>query len=236
MEFSSSLIEGRLIKRYKRFLADVALPDGTVVCAHCPNSGTMKTCAPQDARVWISPSTNPKRKLKFTWELVEVEGRMVCVNTHLANSVVEEGIQKNKIRELQGHSNIRREVKYGENSRIDLLLEKDDEKTWVEVKSVTLDVGNHISAFPDAVTTRGTKHLRELMKMKEKGDRAVLLFCVNRSETKGVKAAEDIDPTYAKTLREAAGKGVEILAYGCEISNKGVWLEKSLPVYLEGPE
>lgn len=232
MEYAAPLLEGRLVSRYKRFFADVELPDGEVVVTHCPNPGSMRTCAPDRARVWISKSNNPKRKLAYTWELVEAFGGMVVVNTNLANRVVAEALDAGVIAELADYDEIKPEVRYGDSSRVDFLLTRGDERCWLEVKSVTLHAGGAVSAFPDSVTARGTRHLHELMNMVRTGDRAVMLFCVSRDPTEVVRPADDIDPVYGETLREAVAAGVELLAYRCDVSPTNVELLERIPVDL----
>jgi sugar fermentation stimulation protein A len=232
VRFDSQLTEGRLVRRYKRFLADIELADGEVVVSHCPNPGSMKTCAPDRARVWISKSDNPKRKLAYTWELVESAGAMVCVNTARANDIVAEAIDAGAISELTGYDTLRREVKYGENSRVDIVLERESERCFVEVKSVTLSFGDRVSAFPDSVTKRGTKHLEELIRVVEAGDRAVMLFCCNRDDTSVVRPADEIDPVYGDTLRKAKAAGVELIAYRCDVSPTGIEVRERVPIEL----
>ncbi len=234
MQFDTQLLEGRLVDRYKRFFADVKLPDGEVVVTHCANPGSMANCRPDNARVWISVSDNPKRKLRYTWELVEVDDTLVVVNTGRPNRVVEEALRAGRVAELAGYDEVRPEVKYGDGSRVDFLLTRDDgaERCWVEVKSVTLGLGDGLSAFPDSVSARGTRHLRELMSMVEQGDRAVMLFACGRADTRRMTPADDIDPTYGQTLREAAAAGVELLAYSCEVSLDGIWLGERIPIQL----
>jgi sugar fermentation stimulation protein A len=232
MQFDRPLLEGQLARRYKRFFADVKLRNGQVVVSHCPNPGSMKNCRPDGARVWVSRNDDPRRKLRYTWELVEVERTLVCVNTARPNSVIAEALSAGRIPELAGYDSIRPEVAYGERSRVDFLLEAGDRRCWVEVKSVTLGLGRGISAFPDSVTARGTRHLRELMAVAAAGDRAVLLFCAGRADTRVVRPADDIDPLYGQTLRQAAAAGVEILAYRCDISPEGISLANRVPVDL----
>ncbi|MBJ6135899.1 DNA/RNA nuclease SfsA [Marinobacter litoralis] len=216
MKFSEPLIEGRLIRRYKRFLADVRLPNGEEVVAHCPNTGSMRNCQPENARVWLSESNNPKRKLRYTWELVEASpGAIACVNTARPNAQAKHAIEAGVISELRGYRQCRNEVRYGaEKSRIDLLLSGHDREpdAWVEVKNVTLAEGAQ-GYFPDAVTERGQKHLRELMAQVINGDRAVLLFVVNHTAIEEVQPADHIDPRYGQLLRQAVEAGVEVLAY-----------------------
>jgi len=236
MKFSSTLIEGRLIKRYKRFLADVRLPNGAQVVAHCPNTGSMKNCQPENARVWLSPSNNPKRKLAYTWELVEVmPDVLVGINTSLSNKLVREAIELGVVTELQGYPVIQSEVRYGdESSRIDFLLSGHHQLApcYVEVKNVTLWDFKGKGSFPDAVTIRGRKHLRELMLMVSQGHRAVLCFCVQHSGINSVSCADDIDPLYGKTLREAIAHGVEVIAYQATLSPQEIALKSALPVAL----
>ncbi|MBC3766010.1 DNA/RNA nuclease SfsA [Neptunicella marina] len=219
MKFVSPLIPGTLIKRYKRFFADVKLDTGDIVTAHCPNTGSMKSCAEPGWKAWLSKHNNPKRKLAYTWELVENHlGHLIGINTHNANKLVAEAIQQNRIPELTGYDKIKPEVKYGnENSRIDFLLTQSNQPDcYVEVKSVTL-LEQDWGCFPDAVTTRGQKHLRELAILAEKGQRAVLLFLVQHSGIHQMTVARHIDPAYAAELQNAIDAGVEILAYGCEL-------------------
>lgn len=226
---------GRLIKRYKRFLADIELDSGEQLTVHCPNTGSMKNCAEPGSRVWIQDSGNPKRKYPFGWELVQVEGRFwACINTVRANALIREAIEDGIISELQGYQQIRQEVTYGdENSRIDLLLEDPERPLcYVEIKNVTLLEDDGVGTFPDAVTTRGAKHLRELMLMVTQGHRAVLMFCVPHTGIKQVRPADHIDPEYGRLLREAAAAGVEVYAYGASITPQQVTMTHSLPVCL----
>lgn len=232
MKFPQSLIEGRLIKRYKRFLADVELPDG-MVTAHCPNTGSMLGCMEPGSRVWLSRAANENRKYPFTWEIVEVNGATpVGINTALSNRLVEEGIKTGVIGELAGYSAIRREVPYGEEgSRIDFLLEKRRGKDcYVEVKNVTAAVADGIALFPDAVSSRGAKHLREMMAMVQAGHRAVLVFCVQRSDVNEVRPADAIDSEYGGTLRLALSRDVEVIAYRAVVSPPEIVLHDRIPV------
>lgn len=226
---SPPLIEGRLIRRYKRFLADVELGDGSVVTAHCPNSGSMKGCAVPGSRVWLSTSDNAKRKLPHTWELVEVGGCMIGLNTGLPNRLVAEAIGNGTIAELQGYDAIRPEVPYGDHSRIDLLLESPGCRCYVEVKNVTL-VEDGRALFPDAVTTRGQKHLQELMRVVQEGGRGVIFFTVQRGDGCAVSPADAIDPEYGRLLRLAIQNGVEALAYRAEVTAGEIRLTERLPV------
>ena len=233
MRFQSPLIPATLIRRYKRFLADVRLVDGHEVTVHTANTGAMTGCAEPDSRIWLRDSQNPSRKYPLSWELsTSPEGTLIGINTHLANALVEEAIKNGVITELQGYTRIRREVKYGdENSRIDLLLEHDFRvPCYVEVKSVTLvrDAGR--AEFPDAVSARGCKHLRELIHVRQQGERAVLLFCIQRNDVSVMEAAADIDPLYAQTLQQAYAMGVELLAYRANVTTESITLEQNIPV------
>ncbi len=235
MRFTTPLEEGRLVRRYKRFLADVVTAEGEHLCIHCPNTGSMLNCMSEGGRVWFQRSSDPRRKLAATWELAETpQGRLACVNTARANPLVEEALHGGVIEELAGFTALRREVPYGtENSRVDFRLEFPDGPAYVEVKSVTLgfDEG-HVAAFPDAVTSRGARHLRELAALAREGVRAVLLYCVNLSGIEAVRPAAEIDPAYAAALADARAAGVEILAYGVTLSTEEIRLVRRLPVVL----
>lgn len=243
MKFETPLIKGTLVKRYKRFLADVTLDDGTLVTAHTANSGSMKGCCDPGFEVWLSPANNPDRKLKFTWELVRVaDGALVGINTSHPNQLAAEAAAAQQIPELASYSGAKREVKYGKNSRIDVLLTADDKPDcYVEVKNVTLfrpdpkdAAGRQVALFPDAVTARGTKHLAELTDMVAEGKRAVMLYIVQRTADglSRFSVAEDIDPTYAAALRDAMAAGVEAICYTCTVTPEGITLAAPLPVNL----
>ena len=235
MKFSSPLIPATLIRRYKRFLADVILETGQQVTVHTPNTGTMLGCAEPGSRVWLQDSGNPARKYPLGWELSTAQvGTLIGVNTHLANQLVQEGIETGTIVELQGYASLRREVRYGdEGSRIDLLLQHAARPAcYVEVKNVTLLRDAGVAAFPDAVSQRGSKHLRELTGLVRQGYRAVLLFCVQRADAEKVEPARDIDPVYADTLADAVDQGVEVLAYWADVSPTEVTLQTRLPFQL----
>lgn len=225
------LIAGTLVKRYKRFLADVLLEDGSEVTVHCPNSGSMKGCAVPGSRVFLSRSSNPKRKYPFGWELVESDGFWAGINTGLPNRLTHEAIEDGTVTELQGYTAIRPEVPYGEHSRIDLLLEGPAARCFVEVKNVTL-VENGRALFPDAVTTRGQKHLQELMRVVREGDRGVIFFTVQRGDGASVSPADLIDPEYGRLLRLAVESGVEALAYRAVVTPEEIRLSERLPVIL----
>ncbi|HCC60689.1 MAG TPA: DNA/RNA nuclease SfsA [Pseudomonas sp.] len=235
MQFSTPLERGRLIRRYKRFLADVVTDAGDELCIHCPNTGSMLNCMGEGARVWFQRNSDPKRKLPGTWELVETpQGRLACVNTARANRLVEEALLAGVIGELNGFTALKREVAYGlESSRVDFRLDYPTGPAFVEVKSVTLGFGDTaVAAFPDAVTTRGARHLRELAVLARQGLRAVQLYCVNLTGIEAVRPAGEIDPRYAAALRDAVEAGVEVLAYGVELSPEEIRLVRPLPVIL----
>ena len=247
MKFVEPLVQGTLIRRYKRFLLDVELDTGETITAHTSNTGSMLGCQDPGSRVWLSKSDNPKRKYQHSWEIVEVNtpaGTVpVGINTLLSNKLVYEAISTGLVEELQGYECIRTEVKYGnENSRIDLLLEPFKEKQcsellsrkpcYVEVKNVTL-VEDGVAYFPDAVSKRGAKHLRELIEVVRNGERGVIFFCVQRGDATQVKPADHIDPEYGQWLRRAVNEGVEALAYEANVTPQEISLLKSMPVSID---
>ena len=231
MQLPTTLFPGRLLKRYQRFLADVQLDSGEAVIAHCPNSGSMLGCKTLDSPVLLSCSDNPSRKLKYTWELVFVHGYWVGINTGLPNRLVREAIESGVVKELQGYTTIRPEAPYGKNSRIDLLLSGSSGCCYVEVKNVTLREGDK-ALFPDAVTTRGQKHLRELMEVVRNGSRGVIFFVVQRGDCQTVSPADAIDPEYGRLLRLAVKSGVEALAYQAFVSPEEIRLVRPLSILL----
>lgn len=237
MHFPEPLIPGRLLRRYKRFLADVVLDGGGEIVAHCANPGSMLGLAEPGSRVWLSPAGNPARKLRWSWELVEVQGGtggcLVGINTGRANALVGEALAAGRIAELAGYDGLRREVRYGANSRVDFLLERAGQPPcYLEVKSVTLTRGGGLAEFPDAVTARGSKHLAELAAVARRGGRAALLFLVQRADCARVAVAADIDPAYAAALGQAKADGVEILCYSCRLSPAAIALDARLPLAL----
>ncbi|MCW9046704.1 MAG: DNA/RNA nuclease SfsA [Gammaproteobacteria bacterium] len=234
MNFDSPLIKGKLIKRYKRFLADIVLDDGSEITAHCANTGAMTGCMPTGANVWLSVSDNPKRKYPHSWQLIELKTDvMACINTGLTNKLAKEALLQNQITELAGFDSCRSEVTYGdEGSRVDFLLSYAEQNVFVEVKHVTLSTELGVGQFPDAVTKRGQKHLRELIQQVKSGDRAVLLFIIMRTDVSLVKPADSIDAEYGRLLREAVKEGVEVLAYGAKIDAKGMSIDRSISVVL----
>ena len=232
MNFSAPLVHGTLIRRYKRFLADIRLDCGEEVTAHVANSGAMTGTSTPGMEVWLTPANTPGRKLFWNWEIVMVDGELVGVNTAHPNRIAAEAITAGAIPELAGYSSLRREVPYGRNSRIDLLLEAPDRPTcFVEVKNVHLRRGEW-AEFPDAVTVRGTKHLAELRDMVASGKRAVMLYLVQRGDCIGFRPAADIDPTYANALAEAMRDGVEAICYTCRLSLVDITIGTPLPLGL----
>ncbi|MEE8388509.1 MAG: DNA/RNA nuclease SfsA [Acidiferrobacterales bacterium] len=235
MKFEQPLLEARLIQRYKRFLADVELPNGSQLTAHTPNTGAMLGCAEPGSRVWLRDTANPKRKYIYSWELVEASsGALVGINTGLPPKLVQEAIADGRIAELQGYKILRREVRYGlENSRIDLLLQDGSAPDcYVEVKNVTAITQGGVAIFPDAVSARGSKHLRELMQMVKQGYRAVIFYCVQRQDAESLSPADVIDPEYGETLRRAMAAGVEAIAYRATVSPQEIRLADRLPVVI----
>ena len=231
MRFPDPLIRGRLLRRYKRFLSDIELDNGEIVVAHCANPGSMTGLKDTGAPVWLSPSRNPKRKLKYSWELIQVDGHMVGINTAWPNRIVEEAVAAQMVPELAGYPSLRREVPYGRNSRIDLLLEAADRPPcYLEVKNVHLRRTAGLAEFPDSVTKRGAKHLRELSEMADQGARAVMFFLVQRGDCTSFQVAADIDPDYDRALHAALDHGVEVLCYSCRVGEEAIELDRPQPV------
>ena len=223
------LIHGKLIKRYKRFLADIILDNNEEITAHVPNSGAMTSCIEENCDVWVSIHDDPKRKLKYTLELTKIENQLICTNTGVANKIAIEAIQNGTIKELQGYESLKAEQKYGnQNSRIDILLQNGDKKCFVEVKSVSLKLDNYL-AFPDAKTTRGQKHLEELRDMVSLGHRAVMLYVIQRTDKLPFKIANEIDKKYAEIFDEVSKKGVEILVYQSKINHEEIFIDNKIP-------
>ena len=230
MVLPQPLVAGRLVRRYKRFLADIELEDGSLVTAHTPNTGSMQQCAVPGQQVLLSKSDNPKRKLVWSWELVRVNEHWVDINTHRANRVVEEALRNNVLRCFQNYS-VRPEFPFAE-SRIDFMLEGGNEKVLLEVKNVTLCCQPGVACFPDAVTRRGQKHLRDLMLAKEQGWRAVIFFLVQRGDAQTFSPADEIDAEYGRLLREAVSCGVEALAYRTRVSPESSKVDQQIPIRL----
>ena len=222
------LVPGTLLKRYKRFLADVKLDTGEIVTAHCPNTGSMKGCSEPGRTVYLSSHDNPKRKYKYTWELIIMSTSMVGVNTLVPNRLVFKSIDQKLIPELSEYNRIRREVKIGEHSRIDLMLTDGGAKRcYVEIKNCTL-VDEGIARFPDAVTSRGLKHIIELENLAEAGHRCMMFYFIQRMDAQVFRPADNIDPAYGRRLRQAVEKGIEVLAYDVRIDLQGIELNKKI--------
>tara|TARA_B110000090_G_scaffold149744_1_gene164293 strand:+ start:14 stop:727 length:714 start_codon:yes stop_codon:yes gene_type:complete len=229
MEFATPLIAARLIRRYKRFLADVRLPDGTEAMAHCPNPGSMMGMADEGIKIWLEPNDDPRKKLKYGWRLIEQDdGHFVGVDTGVPNRVVGLALLAHQIAGLPPYDGVRPEVKYADKSRIDFLLSGAVD-TYVEVKSVTLSRTAGLAEFPDSVTARGAKHLEALTQMVAQGHRAVMFYMVQRTDCAALSLAADIDPAYAAAFARATKAGVQVLAYDCEIDPKGVTLRRPMP-------
>lgn len=222
MEFPSPLVPARLIRRYKRFLADCQLEDGREVTAHCANPGSMLGLAEPGAKIWLEPNDDPKKKLRFGWRLVDHEnGHFTGVDTSVPNRALRSALDARAVPGVEGYDTVRPEVKYGENSRIDFLLEGDG-LTYVEVKSVTLSRTPGLAEFPDSVTARGTKHLGELAKVVDQGHRAIMLYLVQRTDCDRFDLARDIDPTYGLAFDAARAAGVEVIVLGTHIAPSGI--------------
>jgi sugar fermentation stimulation protein A len=230
MDFPQPLSRGTLVSRYKRFFADVVLDDGREITAHCPNPGAMLGLNTPGLPAWVSRSEDPKRKLAHTLELVEADGGLVGVNTMHPNRIVAEALAADAIPELTGYASHRREVRYGLNSRVDFLLTADGRPPcWLEVKNCHLRRTGTLAEFPDCVAARSLKHLKELTAMVEAGERAVMLFVIQRTDCDAFSACAELDPAYARGLTEAAARGVEVLAYACEISPGAVRIAQPVP-------
>ena len=235
MKLPSPLARGTLLKRYKRFLADIELETGEMVTAHCANPGAMLGLNDPGLACWVSTSDNPKRKLKHSLELVEADGALVGINTSYPNRIAEEAVQSGAVEALTGYGSLRREVKYGKNSRIDLLLEDEARPPcYVEIKNIHLMRTPGLAEFPDCVTARGAKHLVELADMVDQGARAVMLFIVQRGDCKSFRTAGDIDPAYHEGLLRAAAAGVEVLCYDCNVTPEEITLARPLP-WMDAP-
>lgn len=226
MKFQDKLVSGKLIKRYKRFLADVELEDGSVITAHCTNSGSMKSCLEEGAPVYLSPVNDPKRKTKYTWEMIFMNDGWIGINTMIPNLLVYEAIIANKIEKLKGYSTVKREVKFGD-SRFDIFAENENEKCFIEVKNVTMKV-DQFARFPDAKTTRGKKHLNTLIEVKKQGIRAVMVYVIQRMDIDTFGPAWDIDPEYAETLIKAYDNGVEIIPLISIVSPKQIEIDREI--------
>jgi len=227
MKFINKLLQGTLIKRYKRFFVDIKYLNKKIT-AHCPNSGSMMGLLKSGNNVWFSQSNNPNRKLKYTLEIIEVNKNLVGVNTHLANKIVLEALKEKKIKKLEKFTNIKPEVKFSDNTRFDFLISNNYEKCYLEVKNVTLLRRNTIAEFPDAITLRGIKHLNELIKAKKKGYQSYILYLIQRNDCKSFKIASDIDEEYLLVLNNALKNGVKILCYDCKLNNEEIVINKQI--------
>ena len=232
MKFQNLLIKGRLIKRYKRFFTDVKL-DKEIVTAHCPNTGSMKGLLDEGNEVFISKNDNPKRKLKYTLEIIKVKKNLVGVNTHFANKIALHGLSNNLVEEVANNDNVKPEVYFDKETRFDFLVEKNNQKIFVEVKNVTLFREEKTAEFPDAVTTRGSRHLKTLIEAVKKGYKSYLLFLVQIQGVNNFKIAKDIDKEYYKNYLLAKKAGVIFLAYQCKISSKEIKIDKKIKIINE---
>lgn len=236
MKFASPLVSGTLVQRYKRFLADVRLDSGEAITATCPNTGSMLGLTTPGSRVWLSTSESPTRKYRHTWEMIEADAgagsTLVGINANRPNAIVSDAIAAGAVAELTGFKSGRREVKYGLNSRIDILLEggADERACYVEIKNVHLMRKAGLAEFPDCKTDRGAKHLAELSNMVREGHRAVMLFLVQRGDAQSLHIASDLDPAYATAYRDATEAGVEMMCYRCELTPEAIAIDKALPI------
>ena len=227
MNFEDKLISGQFVKRYKRFFVDVKI-DGKIITAHCPNTGSMYGLLKKGNKVWLTKSNNPNRKLKYTLQIILDKKTKVGVNTHLTNKIVLEALQNNLIKEFDKKIEIKPETKFGTNTRFDFLVTKNDLKSFIEVKNVTLSRKKGIAEFPDAVTSRGLKHIKELIKANEKGYKIYILYLIQRNDCKSFKIAEDIDPEYSDSLSKAVKKNLNVLCFDCKFSPKGIKLNQKV--------
>ena len=227
MKFNETLIAGEFIKRYKRFFVDVKIGKEEVV-AHCPNTGSMMGLIKKGNKVWLSKSNNPKRKLKYTLQIIEDQNTKVGINTHLTNKIVFDALSKRKIKNFKNLDKIQQEVRFGKNTRFDFLITEKNKKTFIEVKNVTLSIHNDIAEFPDAITSRGLKHIQELLKAKKKGFEIYLFFVIQRNDCSKFELAKDIDPEYCELLLKAVKKNLKILCYDCKFSTKGIKLNREI--------
>ena len=223
MKFENTLISGELIKRYKRFLVDVKIGN-SIITAHCPNTGSMMGLLKRGNRVWLSKSNNPKRKLKYTLQIIEVQKTKVGINTHFTNKIVLDALNNRVIKNFKNFELIRSEVKFNQSTRFDFLIVEKSKKTFIEVKNVTLSRNKGIAEFPDAVTSRGLKHIRELLSARKKGYEVYLLYVIQREDCNKFRLAQDIDPKYYELLKKAVKKNLNVLCYDCKFSSKGIKL------------
>ena len=227
MKFNNKLLQGTLIKRYKRFFVDIKYKNKTIT-AHCPNSGSMMGLLNKDNIVWFTESKDPKRKLKYTLQIIEVDKKPVGINTHLTNKIILESLKNKKIKSLIRFTDIKPEVKFSENTRFDFLISNNKEKCFLEVKNVTLVRKTNTAEFPDSITSRGTKHLKELIKAKKMGYQSYLLFLIQREDCKHLKIAKDIDLNYKKSFDDSLKNGVKILCYDCKLSAEEIIINNQI--------
>ena len=227
MNFENKLISGIFVKRYKRFFVDVLL-NNKLITVHCPNTGSMQGLLKEGNKVWISKSNNPNRKLKYTLQIIEDDKSKVGINTHLTNKIVLDALKNNLIKEFNKNIKIKPEVKFGENTRFDFLITDKNYKAFIEVKNVTLVRKPKIAEFPDAITSRGTKHIHELVKASKKGYEIYIAFIVQREDCDQLSIAKDIDPEYSEILSKSVKKKLNILCYDCKFSSKGIKLNKKI--------
>ncbi len=227
MNFKETLISGEFIKRYKRFFVDVKINNHTLT-AHCPNTGSMMGLLKEGNQVWLSKANNPKRKLKYTLQIIKDQKSKVGINTHLTNKIVFEALNKKIIKKFKNPNVIKREVKFGKNTRFDFMVTEKNKKSFIEVKNVTLSRKKGVAEFPDSVTSRGLKHINELLKASKNGYKVYILYLVQREDCKRFKLARDLDPDYYKSLIKAVKKNLKILCYDCKFSAKGIKLNREI--------
>ena len=233
MNFENKLIPGVFLKRYKRFFVDIKV-ENKVITAHCPNSGSMMGLLKLGNKVWITKSDNPNRKLKYTLQIIEVQNSKVGVNTHFTKKIVDDALKNNILKHFSNKVKIQREKVFNKNTRFDFFLQEKKEKIFLEVKNVTLKRKDDLAEFPDSVTLRGTKHIKELINAKKRGFKAVLMFVIQRDDCNKFKVAEDIDPEYSKILKIAIKQKVKIVCYDCKFSSKGIKLNKEIKILING--
>ena len=227
MKFTNSLIKGKLIKRYKRFFVDIEYKN-RIITAHCPNPGSMMGLLDKGSNIWFSESTNPKRKLKFTLEIIEINKTLVGINTQLTNKLILEALREKKIKNLAQYDNISTEVNFTDKTRFDFLISNNNEKCFLEIKNVTLARKKGIAEFPDSITSRGTKHLKELISAKKKGFECYILYLIQREDCRSFKIAKDIDEKYKIAFDEAVKNDVKILCYDCKLTNEEIKLRNNI--------
>ena len=233
MNFEKTLISGEFIKRYKRFFVDVKI-NNNIITSHCPNTGSMMGLLDEGNKVWLSKSENPKRKLKYTLQIIENKKSKIGINTHLTNKIILDALKRKLIKDFQNTEKIQQEVKFGKNTRFDFMLSHKKKKTFIEVKNVTLSRRNGIAEFPDAITLRGLKHINELLRASKLGYDIYLLFLIQRNDCKEFSLAKDIDPEYTRCLLKGIKKKLKVLCYDCKLSSKGIKLNRKIKLKLNG--